>query len=97
MIEKKFYLTNCVNSTAEAINVMTDQAVEITYKTFMKHVKREEVARLFPDYEWSGKRYGGGLHIKNDWHISYYKSVYKGMPCVYMCHSAIEYIFVGNN
>lgn len=36
----------------------------------------------------------GGLRWKDDWAISYHKSVYRGEPCYYYCHSAIEYVFV---
>ncbi len=87
---KKQYYTNCIGSTAEAINNMIDRAREITYKTFLKHVDWREVSEMF-GYDLSPKQ---GLTLKNDWHIGYYKSVYKGRPCYYLTHSAIEYIFI---
>lgn len=88
---KKFrYLTNCINAEGEDIQAMCDASTEITYRTFIKHVPIEEIKRLFPFYDWSGQ----GLHIKNDFMVSYYKSKYKGIPCYYLEHSRIEYIFV---
>ena len=36
----------------------------------------------------------GGLHMKEDWAVSYHKSEFEDKPCVYFTWSAIEYIFV---
>ena len=85
---KKRYITNCVDSTGDAINGMVEhkKCREITYRTFLKHVSFQEVMDLFPIYD----KY---MSLKNDWHVSYFKSFFEGNPCVYMCHSAIEYIF----
>jgi len=87
------YHTCCVASTAESINAMTDAAVEITYRTFRKYaeglgewsVEMGYVLRSNQDH---------GLTLRNDWHVSYHKSVYQGKPCVYLRHSAIEYIWI---
>ena len=35
----------------------------------------------------------GGLRLKDDWHVGYFKSTYDGKPCYYIDHSRIEYIF----
>lgn len=37
---------------------------------------------------------GSGLLLRNDWHVRYYRSAWKGRPCYYAVHSAIEYIWV---
>ena len=71
---------------------MIDTAREITYETLLRHVSTDELASVFPDYEWGrGKR--DGLKLKDDYAVSFYSSTYRGKPCVYVCHSAIEYIF----
>jgi hypothetical protein len=80
------YLTCCVNSTAEAINAMTDTAREITFGTFARHCDWRELASQM-GYQ------RGGLVLSRDWAVSYYRSTYKGRPCYYMVHSCIEYIF----
>jgi hypothetical protein len=84
------YRTNCVTSTADAINKMTAAAKDVSYETFVKHCHgfREWRAQLgYHDLP------SQGLTIKDDWHVSYHKSKYNGVACYYLVHSAIEYIW----
>ena len=89
------YETCCINSTAKDINKMVDNAVDITYETLNKHVASGELMQIFSAYDW-GPGNKGGLRLKDDWAVSYHKSMYKGQPCYYVRHSAIEYIFTPN-
>lgn len=88
------YLTCCVNSTAGKINKMIDNSRDISYR-----VAREIIGSFTLD-EWAGQMgydvgfQRGGLRLKKDWAVSYSKSQYEGNPCVYITHSAIEYIFI---
>lgn len=84
---KAEYLTCCVHSTAEKIDAMTEQGKEISCSTFLKNVNInvEDFG-----YVKSGK----GLKLKDDRCVSFFKSIYEGRPCYYMCHSLIEYIYV---
>ena len=66
---KAQYITNCVNSTGEAIGAMVDRARDITYKTFIKHVDWRKVSEML-GYDVHYKR---GLLLKNDFTPSYYK------------------------
>ena len=92
---KYSYATNCVQQTsAEPLWDMIDGALEITYKTFMKHVNRSEMAELFPTYGWYCDDSKDLLRIKNDFCVSYYRSKFKGFKCYYVSHSSIEYIFL---
>jgi hypothetical protein len=84
------YVTCCIHSTAQAIQDMIDQEREITYRTALKRIGRAELAKVFPTYDWKGS---GGLTMRRDWHVGYYKSRYLGQPCYFVRHSAIEYIF----
>jgi len=86
-VTKKRYETCCVSANGDDITNMVDEAREIKYDTFMKHVDKEEVMNLL-GYPC------GNLRLKNDWCVRYYKSKYQGKPCVYVNHSAIEYVFV---
>jgi len=88
---KKRYLTNCVGSDARSINNMIEASREISYRTFLRYVSLDELLSLFPCY---AKNCREGLTLKNDWHVGYFKSEYRNRPCVYICHSAIEYVFV---
>ena len=86
------YITNCTESTADLINNMVDRALEITYDTFIKHVNWKDASRLL-NY---GTHYKSGLLLKNDYAVSFHRSLYKGVPCYYIRWSAIEWIFCTN-
>jgi hypothetical protein len=84
------YETCCVNSTAEKIHAMVDAARPVSFATIRRHVAGlDEWARGML-YSVENER---GLHLKDDPHVSYHKSVYCGRPCYYIAHSCIEYIF----
>jgi len=80
------YLTCCVDAQGADIEAMVDVARDVTLATVRKHCATAE---------WE-KQQGYGRHfpLAKDWHVSYHKSVYLGKPCYYICHSAIEYIWV---
>jgi hypothetical protein len=80
------YETCCINSTAELINAMTEKSSEITYKTFRRHA--EGLKDLETEFG-----YGPWLRLKNDFHVRYFKGFYNQKKCVFMVHSAIEYIW----
>ena len=94
MSAKKFhYLRCCVDfpqHEVEHLIQMIDDATDITYKTFFRHVSWREVSGMF-EYEL---RPENGLTPKNDFHVSYHRSKINGTPCYFVKHSAIEYIFV---
>ena len=92
--------TTCINSTAEAIWDMTDNDKEVTWKTFVKHVPLASIKDIFPMYSYRGEMYNPdtgelkiGFHIKDDWAVRFAKSRYKGKPCYFIQHSAIEYVW----
>jgi hypothetical protein len=88
---KKFqYLECCVNSDAESIDGLTESAIPITLSTMRRHCDITELEKNL-SYNVGGQR--GGLRLKDDWHVSYYKGVYRGQKCYFLVHSAIEYIF----
>ena len=89
-MNKMRYVTCCVYAQGNDIENMVDVAKEIKYATFMKYVNSKELARILT-YPWGREE---GLRLKSDYHVRYYKSMYKGKPCVFIVHSAIEYIFV---
>lgn len=90
MGNKFHFVTNCVSSDGESIGAMVDQAQDITYRTFAKHCDWQPIAREL------GYAVGPSpeLHMKDDWHIGYYRSKYRGKPCYFFKWSAIEYVFV---
>jgi len=82
------YVHSCPASTFEDIRDMSDHEKEITRKTFLKYVDRNDLKELE-----EGLGYGPWLRMSQDWHVRYYKSVYRDISCVFFRHSRIEYIF----
>lgn len=92
MTQKPFvYLTNCVDSVADLITPMQEAATEICYATFVRYCDPLEPA-VFRDIYVTDKR--RGLTLKDDYMVSFYKSVFSGVPCYYVYQSAIAYIWV---
>ena len=91
---KYIFFTDCVNANGYEIQDMVDKAKEVTAKTFFKNTYRENVARCFPSYYWGKGGKVNGFRMKDDLHITYYKSFFKGIPCYYVAWSGIEFIFL---
>lgn len=68
---------------------LVENAKEITRKTFTKHTNREDLALVESNF-----KYGDWLQMKDDWHVSYFKSKLHGRVVYGFRHSAIEYVFV---
>jgi len=90
----KTYHTNCVHSTGEKINAMQATGKEISRRTFLAEVDRVSLAEVERALGYDTGNERGGLRMANDWHVSYYRGIYDGRPCVYFDHSRIEYIFI---
>jgi len=82
--------TSCVGARGEDINEMRQDPREITYRTMLKHCDLSVVAEQL----CYGKRKDVDITLKEDPYVAYYKSTYRGKPCYYLVHSAIEYIWV---
>lgn len=92
------YVTNCTNSghgkNGEAIHRMVEKSSTLDYDDVERMVGREQLAEVFSDYDWSDDP--TGMTLKSDWAVSYAQSKWRGIPCVYVQHSRIEYIFTLN-
>jgi len=82
------YVTCCVNARGEDIEKMVDAAIEVTYRTFIKHVHLRDLNDMFG----YGPAYGS-IMLCDDHHVRYFRSKYRGRKCYYVVHSAIEYVF----
>ena len=93
------YIGNCVSMSGRNVKYlrdMVDEAVEVTWDTFARHVPVEEVKEQFPDYCW-GERRGREralTHIKHDAYVTYHRSKWHGKTCYFITHSSIEYIWL---
>lgn len=85
---------NDVNSKG-GLSDMVDAEVAITRRTFLKHVRRDQLRRIEKQlgYDSHPKQ---GLTMAGDWHVSYHRSMLHGKRVYYFSWSRIEYVFVGN-
>lgn len=92
------YVTNCTDDChgpgGEAIHEMVAQASDLSYRDLVKLVGKGQLAQVFPNYDWRTKP--RDLTLAKDWAVSYHRSVWRGIPCVYVRHSGIEHIFTPN-
>lgn len=92
------YHNNCVNWPAQDVHAegglvdMIDSSLDVSRKTFLKHVDRESLQNLEVElgYEMHPKQ---GLTMAGDFHVSYHRSRLHGETVYYLKHSAIEYVF----
>jgi hypothetical protein len=92
------YYTNCVNWPRAdvfregGLSDMIDNAIDISRRTFLKHVDRGrlEALEMMLGYENHPRR---GLTMAGDYHVSYHRSKLHGKRVYYFRHSAIEYVF----
>lgn len=93
--EKLRLVTKCTDyiATAEELHDMLDDAKDVSFETFFKHVSLKEVS------EHLGYSFGNkvGLHLQKDQHVKYYRSKFLGVPCYFLKWSAIEHIFVSKD
>jgi len=87
------YKTSCVSAKGEDIQAMQAAAVGMSYRTMLRRCeglieKAEELNYV------RASHIDHGLTLRNDWHVSYHKSMYRGEPCYYFVWSHIEYIWV---
>ena len=90
------YCTNCVGSTAEKISPMVETSEEVSYAKFVKNVNKDDFLEFQRDAKYSTGREKGGLRIKDDYAVSYYRGVYDGYPAYYMDHSSIEHVYIAD-
>jgi hypothetical protein len=98
-MRKYRYYKSCVDfSVAEAskpdgLLSMIDNNIEITRETFLSKVDRDEFEELSTRLGYS-LHPKCGLTMKNDFHVTYHRSQFRGKRVYYFRHSAIEYIFI---
>lgn len=82
------YVHSCPSSTYEDIQNLIENEEQVSMATFRAAIGpvqwRDITAQL---------GYDKYLPISKDWHVVYGRSVYRGVPCYFLRHSRIEYIF----
>lgn len=82
------YVTNCVESTYEDIQALQASEVDVSLATFRKALGLARWREIQRDLG-----YGRDFPIGRDWHVGYYRGIYRGVPAYFLRHSRIEYIF----
>jgi hypothetical protein len=73
------------------LDALYDADSEVTGETFFRHVSMREVASML-GYAYG--RWGKGLRVLKDYHIRFYRSTWRGVPCFHLDWSAIDHVFV---
>jgi hypothetical protein len=90
------YYHCCVNwPTADVpqLCAMIDTARPIARRTFLRHVDRAEVTDFEQGHGYDTGHERGGLRMRDDWAVRYYRAKLAGQRVYYINHSGIEYVW----
>ena len=79
------------NHDPEVFRQMIADAKRISYAAFTRYVDESELAEVFPHYDWEQT---GGVEMKNDPDLLFYKSKYSGVFAVFVENDAMEYVWI---
>ena len=83
------YAYNCIcPDNIEELNHIIDHGEEITREEFISKVSQDDLKILETELGYSED-----FPMENDWHISYWRSWYRGQEILYFVHSCIEHVF----
>ncbi len=91
--ERLRFIGTCVDlEDGSAIQAMVDASISISRRAFLARVDRAMLVAIEEGlgYERHPRR---GLTMAGDWHVSYHRSSWRGIPCLYFRWSAIEHVF----
>lgn len=81
------FVTDCVGSDYESISAMKAEAVAADYDELA-----DTIGAPFDERQLE-LGYDDDLRMIDDWHVSYWRSSYRGRPCLYFAWSGMEQIF----
>ena len=74
----------------EALTELCGNSIDITRRTFLKHVEGMPEIEQNLGYE---SHHSKGLVMSADWHVSYHRGKLHGHTAYYFRHSGIEHVF----
>lgn len=91
MSKKASLITRCCDPgvNVDDLEALYEADREIAFSTFSRHVDVKVLARNL-GYSVGAER---GLHLKNDYHVQFFRSTWKGVACYHMDWSCIDHIF----
>lgn len=96
-IEKMHLTLRCVDIPPNQVwklEALVEDGVAINFRTFARYAKWQELAAATGYATRPGEK---GLRLSEDFAVRFFKSMWDGKPCVYMVHSAIEFIFTAGS
>jgi len=80
------YIGDCVQLDGDSIGEMRRHAEDVSMQTFARNVVGLR--------EWArGHGYGRGLPLSKDWHVSYRRGRYRGIPAYFLVWSGFECVW----
>lgn len=92
------YLNSCVSWPPHDVEAegglcdMIDRGMEITRRTFLKHVCKEALGNVEEQLGYQAHP-SMGMTMASDFHVTYWRSVLHGQRVYYFVQSAVEYVF----
>lgn len=86
-----YYVHSCPDSTYEDIQALMRSEHPVSLATFRRAVGIKQWRTITAQLG-----YDRFFPISKDWHVGYYRGVYRGVPCYFLRHSRIEHIFTLN-
>ena len=93
MNDKLQLVARCNDGTAslQELETLYEHDKEITYATFAKYVDVPAISETLGYIP--PQRRTRGLKLKQDYHVTYSRSIFRGKPCFHLEWSAIDHIF----
>ena len=82
------YVHSCPESTYEDIQALMESEQDVSLQTFRKAIGPAQWREIK-----QALGYDRSFPISKDWHVRYYKGVYRHVPAYFVRHSRIEHIF----
>lgn len=101
-MKKLWYFNNCINWNPADVHAtgglcdMIASGQDITRATFLKHVARMDREQIERQLGYAPHDPAAVLTMKRDYHVSYHRGKLHGETVYFFKHSAIEYVFGGN-
>ena len=90
------FFSNCVDwprDKVQDLQSMIDAKKDITRKTFLRHVDKEELREIEHSLHYSN-HYRQGMTMAQDYHVTYHTSICAGKRVYFFRHSCIEFVFM---
>lgn len=87
-MSRYLFAHSCPASTYEDIQALMASEKAISLDTFRRAIGPAQWAEI-----QASLGYDRAFPIRRDWHVGYYKGVYRGIAAVFLRHSRVEHIF----